>query len=197
MIEKLLITLNRHSIKFRFFRYLPLLSLFVFLLVTYQLWSSAQREADEVLQADFNAQVQEVKNKIEIRMQNYEHLLRGVQGLFAATSHVDRNDFHAYANEVALETNYPGMQSLGFNLLIAKQDKLKHIASIRKKGYRQYSTRPDHRGGQQGRRRWHHRCGRSRARGGGWLYIAAFEQRADIDFAVYAGEITVRSGQEL
>lgn len=143
MIEKFLITLNRLSFKFRFFRYLPLLSLIIFLLVTYQLWNSAQHEADEVLQADFNAQVQEVKNKIEIRMQNYEHLLRGVQGLFAATTQVDRNDFHAYANEVALEINYPGMQSLGFNLLIAKQDKLKHIASIRKKGYLQYSIRPE------------------------------------------------------
>lgn len=143
MIEKFLIKLNRLSIKFRFFHYLPLLSLIVFLLVTYQLWNGAKREADEVLQADFNAQVQEVKNKIEIRMQNYEHLLRGLQGLFAASSHVERDDFHAYANEVALETNYPGMHSLGFNLLIAKQDKFKHIAAIRKRGYRQYSIRPE------------------------------------------------------
>ena len=143
MIEKLLINLNRLSIKFRFFRFLPLLLLCIFLFVTYQLWNSALREADEVLQDDFNAQVQEVKNKIEIRMQNYEHLLRGVQGLFAASAKVERGEFHSYANEIGLDVNYPGMQSLGFTLLIAKQDKLKHIASIQKKGYRHYSIRPE------------------------------------------------------
>lgn len=143
MIEKFLIKLNHISIKFRFFRYFPLLTLTIFLLVTYQLWSSAQREADEMLLDDFNAQVQEVKNKIEIRMQSYEYLLRGVQGLFTASENVARSEFHAYAKEVALEKNYPGMQSLGFTLLITKQDKAKHIASIRNEGYRQYSIHPE------------------------------------------------------
>ena len=143
MIEKFLIKLNHFSIKFRFFRYFPLLTLTIFLLVTYQLWSSAQREADEMLLDDFNAQVQEVKNKIEIRMQSYEYLLRGVQGLFAASAKVERSEFHAYAKEVALETNYPGMQGMGFTLLIAKKDKSEHIESIRKEGYRQYSIHPE------------------------------------------------------
>jgi diguanylate cyclase (GGDEF)-like protein/PAS domain S-box-containing protein len=143
MIEKFLFNLNRLSIKFRFFRLLPLLSLCILLMVTYQFWNGSQREANEVLQTDFNAQVQEVKNKIEIRMQNNEHLLRGVQGLFAASIHVERSEFHIYVNEVGLKSNYPGMQSLGFTLLVAKQDKIKHINTIRKEGFHHYSIHPE------------------------------------------------------
>lgn len=130
-------------IRFRLFRFLPWFVLAVFLLATWQLWKTAQTEAELALQTEFNFRVQASTNKIEEQMLQYEKMLRGVQGLFAASGQVSRRKFRNYVNALEIERNYPGIQGLGFILLLPNEKKSQHIAEVRSEGFADYTIHTD------------------------------------------------------
>lgn len=129
--------------RFRLFRFLPWLVMAIFLFVTYQLWKSAQRETELALHTEFDFRVLDARHRIEQRMQAYEQLLRGLQGLFAAAASVNRAEFRAYTNTLKIEKNYPGIQSTGFTILIPGENKDQHIATVRMEGFPLYTIRPE------------------------------------------------------
>jgi diguanylate cyclase (GGDEF)-like protein len=122
---------------------LSLLVLATSLFVTYQLWKDAQHSAEQTLQTDFDFMVRESNRRIEQRMQAYEQVLRGAVGLFAASDNVTRRDFRTYVDRLRLNENYPGIEGVGFSLLISPEQKEKHIASIRAEGFPDYTIRPE------------------------------------------------------
>ena len=81
--------------------------------------------------------------RVEQRMATYEQVLRGVQGLFAASVSVERDEFRDYVNTLRLKKNYPGIQSLRFAPIVLPADKERHIASIRKQGFPGYTIWPE------------------------------------------------------
>lgn len=152
MIEKLMIftfgnqffsRLGRDIFRLRILRFLPWFVLTASLLVTYQIWRNAQNETKLTLQTEFNYNILEASYIVEQHMQIYEELLRGVQGLFAASISVERNEFRDYVDALNIQINYPGIQSLSFTLLIPRDKKEKHIAAMRREGYSNYAIRPD------------------------------------------------------
>ena len=130
-------------IRFNLFRFLPWLVLAICLLATYQLWTNARKETQLALQTEFNFNALDASRRLARQMLTHEQLLRGVQGMFAASASVTRAEFHAYVNTLDLEKNYPGIQGLGFTLLIAKEKKDSHLAAVRSEGFPAYSIRPD------------------------------------------------------
>lgn len=130
-------------IRFNLFRFLPWLVLAICLLATYQLWKNARKETQLALQTEFNFNALDASRRLARQMLAHEQLLRGVQGMFAASASVTRAEFHAYVNTLDLEKNYPGIQGLGFTLLIAKEKKDSHLAAVRREGFPAYSIRPD------------------------------------------------------
>lgn len=127
----------------RFLRFLPLLVLAVSLGITYFLWQDARQNAMQALQADFIFDVQEVQTRIGRRMANYEQVLRGAKGLFAASVNVERDEFHDYVAMLWLAENYPGIQGIGFALIVPQAQKDRHIAAVRKEGFPGYTIHPE------------------------------------------------------
>lgn len=64
---------------------MPWIVFAVCLLVTLQLWSNAQLEAERNLYNDFQTQVDTTGRRISQRMLDYEQVLAGVRGIFAAS----------------------------------------------------------------------------------------------------------------
>lgn len=93
-------------------RFLPLLVLAASLLITYQLWKSAQREPARDLQSSFNYRVLEVINRLGERVLSYEQVLVGVQALFSASGNVGRDEFRAYISSLHLDHNFPGIHGV-------------------------------------------------------------------------------------
>ncbi|CAH1190667.1 PAS domain S-box-containing protein/diguanylate cyclase (GGDEF) domain-containing protein [Candidatus Nitrotoga sp. BS] len=116
-------------------RFLPWLVVIVSLVVTHQLWKNAHNEAVRELQYNFNFRVLDVRNRIEQRMQSYEQALRGVQGLFAASINVERDEFHAYILDQHIVENLPGIQGVGFSLIVPAVQQNKHTTIIRKEDF--------------------------------------------------------------
>ncbi|MBU2923433.1 CHASE domain-containing protein [Colwellia sp. 1_MG-2023] len=79
---------------------------------------------------------------IQKQMETYQQVLRGIKGLFVASDNVNRTEFKAYTEELALEHTYPGILGVGFSLSIAPSQRAEHIASIRAEGFPNYVMLP-------------------------------------------------------
>ncbi len=127
----------------RYGQLLPWLVLAASLAITQQLWNNARHEAARELQAEFDFRVIDVSIRVKQRMEIYEQVLLGAQGLFAASKNVERDEFHAYINSLNLEQNLPGIQGVGFAPLVPAAQKDQHIAAMRMEGYPEYTIKPE------------------------------------------------------
>lgn len=88
---------------------LPLLTLLITLLLTYEAFNSTNIELEQKTQTYFDFRVREAINLINNRMHVYEQVLHGASGLFMASNHVDRNEFKQYIATLNLAKNYAGI----------------------------------------------------------------------------------------
>lgn len=127
---------------FAIIRFLPWLILVAGLVSTYAVQYEARTEARNALQKMFDFRVNEIFGNIENRLNDYEQLLRGTAGLFAASESIERDEFVKYVAALKLEQNYPGVQGIGYSQWILPQDKGVHIEEVRHQGFPGYTIRP-------------------------------------------------------
>ncbi len=121
----------------------PLLTLIICLFLTYIAFSKAKTQVDTDRQVYFDFRVREAINLINNRMHAYEQVLLGTAGLFKSSKKVERGEFKEYVETLNLAKNYPGIQGVGFSLIISPADKNQHIAAIRSEGFPSYTIWPE------------------------------------------------------
>lgn len=120
-----------------------LLVLLTGLAAIYFLQNAAFNTARQIQRDNFENQAREVTLRIEQRLAAYEQVLRGVRGLYAASDHVERNEFRDYVSTLELAKNYPGIQAIGFSLIVPPPLKASHIEAMRGKGFAGYTLYPE------------------------------------------------------
>lgn len=124
--------------------FIPLLVLVVGLSITWLTWDVAQKQVENEFQDYFDFRVRQAFSLTEQRMLAQEQVLRGVQGLFVSSKSVERDEFRNYVASLHLEENYPGIQGVGFSLIVPPAEKERHVAAIRREsGYPEYYIRPE------------------------------------------------------
>lgn len=123
--------------------WLPWLTLLLGVGATYVVWNGAHSESRQTQQDRFDFYVAEIVGNVEGRMRAYEQVLNGTEGLFAASASVARDEFKAYAEALQLANNYPGIQGLGFSLLVPARERSRHIARLRAEGFPDYTLYPE------------------------------------------------------
>ena len=93
--------------------FLPLLVLAAMLCVTWLVWDHEQQNTRKALRSQFDFLLRETVSRFEQRMAGYEQMLRGVQGLFAATEVLNRNNFRNYIDSLQLDANFSAIQAIG------------------------------------------------------------------------------------
>ncbi len=107
-------------------------------------WNSSRHLTEKSHHDYFDFRVRQAVILTEQRILAQEQVLRGAQGLFASSKQVNREEFHRYVTELRLEENYPGIQGIGFSLIVPAAKLAQHIALIRKEsGHYDYVIRPD------------------------------------------------------
>ncbi|HRX71172.1 MAG: CHASE domain-containing protein [Gammaproteobacteria bacterium] len=76
-------------------------------------------------------------------MIEYETVLQGGLGLFAASENVTREEWRTYVSKLKIDRYYPGIQGIGFSLVVPSQDKAAHIQQIRAQGFPDYTLYPE------------------------------------------------------
>lgn len=116
---------------------------FVFgMLTTFGLWYSAERSFQLDTQAYFDFRVRQMLESIDKRLETYQQILQGMHGLFAASDKVERAEFREYIAALHLEQRYPGIQGVGFSLIVPKDIKDSHTHEIRQQGFPDYQIYP-------------------------------------------------------
>ncbi|MDD1620024.1 MAG: CHASE domain-containing protein [Methylococcaceae bacterium] len=112
------------------------------LLLTIGLWYAAELSFQRDTQAYFDYRVRQLLESIDKRLENYRQVLYGTRGLFAASEVVERTEFHQYIAALNLVQLYPGIQGVGFSLIVPKEKKDGHIEEIRQQGFPDYQIYP-------------------------------------------------------
>ena len=93
---------------------LPLGVLAVSLGVTAGLWRHEQQTDQRNLRATFDYSLRHTASRIEQRMASYEQMLRGTQGLFEASSLVERDEFEHYVDALLAGADFAGLQAIAY-----------------------------------------------------------------------------------
>ena len=106
-------------------------------------WWITETSVNNRAQDRFEYEVEEVYLAISKRMQEYENVLIGGVGLFNASQEVTRSEWYEYVKSLKIDTYWPGIQGIGFSLMINPEDKPEHINKIRNEGFENYNIKPD------------------------------------------------------
>ena len=112
------------------------------LCVTLWAWYATRSAVEEKTRLLFDFRVQETQNAIIKRMQDYEYVLRGAAGLFAASQKVDREEWKAYIDSLNIQERYPGIQGVGFAPWVPSEHRAAHVRQVRADGFPDYDIRP-------------------------------------------------------
>lgn len=110
---------------------------------TYFLQRQAVNVAYQTQKDNFDYQSKEIILRIEQRLLSYEQVLLGTKALFVSSEYVDRDEFRSYVKNLLLESHSPGIQGVGYSLIIKPSEKYRHIESLRKQGFANYAIHPE------------------------------------------------------
>ncbi len=171
----------------------------------YFLQQAALNAARQSQRDYFEYQGREIALRIEQRLAAYAQVMRGVRGLYLASERVERNEFRDYLSSMELAERYPGIQGVGYAVVIQPNDLAKHIASMRSQGFPAYTVAP------QGKRELYTSIvylepfsGRNLRAFGYDMYSepvrrSAMEQARDLDKTIMSGKVILvqETGREI
>jgi len=92
----------------------------------------------------FEFRVKNATDDIHQHMQAYAQALKGGIGLFLAAQDVTREQWQAYVGALDIQENYPGIQGIGFTVLVPPDEIEAFTGNIRSQGFPSFSIQPDH-----------------------------------------------------
>ena len=112
------------------------------LVLTWQLWEAARRDAERDLRTDFDVAARDVVNQLALRMAAHIQSLRGVQGLFNSSDEVTRQEFTDFVRAQQADADYPGMKAIGYIAVVTDAGRAAHLAQVRSSGLPDYAIAP-------------------------------------------------------
>jgi signal transduction histidine kinase/CheY-like chemotaxis protein len=102
-----------------------------------------KKDSETIAKREFALVCNEITTRISIRLSSHAQLLRSGASLFAASDSVTRKDWKIYNESSKSDENLPGIQGVGFSVIIKKEQLQQHIQQIRKEGFPEYTVRPE------------------------------------------------------
>ncbi|MGE5350783.1 MAG: CHASE domain-containing protein [Acidobacteriota bacterium] len=127
---------------YKYSNFTAITALIFFLGLTAWLWMDSRHETQKNANERFEFRAYEIRQAIQQRMQEYEKILLGGVGLFDVAKPVTRQMWHDYVERLRISETSPGIQGIGFTILLRPQDLVSHEEKIRNEGYPQYHVWP-------------------------------------------------------
>jgi len=112
------------------------------LLVTCLSWLHAHQRIQDSAYKRFTEIAAYQKEILIDRMKDYEQVLLGAAGLFASSQQVTRQEWHEYVSSLRLHATLPGIQGVGYSVMVPARDKAAHEARVRAEGFPKYAISP-------------------------------------------------------
>jgi len=118
-------------------------ALVVGLMITAAATLYMKSSVEEIAEKDFADRCNEIQSKVSERMDNYARILYGAAAFFEASDTVTRDSWRIYTQHQKIDKQLPGIQGIGFSILIPQKDLPRHINEIRSQGFPEYTVRPE------------------------------------------------------
>ena len=117
-------------------------TLFIALTLTGVYTYTAKQAVEENTRQDFGFECNEIKANVFDRLNAQEQSLRTGVAFFEASDSVSRNEWKDFITSQHTNKNLPGIQGLGYSMIVAGNSLEKHQQNIRKSGFPGYSIKP-------------------------------------------------------
>ena len=116
--------------------------LIISLAITWASWYISNTSVAQRAEERFEHEVDSAAVAIGKRMQEYEQVLRGGIALFRASDTVTRADWNEYVSTLNIDTYWPGIQGIGYAMMIPAADLAGHLRAMRSSGFPDYALSP-------------------------------------------------------
>jgi signal transduction histidine kinase len=116
-----------------------LLGLIITLFITRAIYNNLKGEVT----MEFEFICQELKTKIDARLQAHAQLLRSGAAFFVSSDTVYRTEWKNFNKNSQFDKNLPGIQGIGYSQIIDGTELEQHEKSIRKSGFPNYKVYPE------------------------------------------------------
>lgn len=103
---------------------------------------SVKREVESSAKKEFDFACSEIKNRISTRLHAHAQLLRSASGLFESADEITREAWTNFITRQKIELNLPGIQGIGYSVIIPIDQLALHERKIRNEGFPQYAVKP-------------------------------------------------------
>jgi PAS domain S-box-containing protein len=120
----------------------PIVVALLMLSLTIWVWDTlevARRDRDR---ARLQERTEFIGRRLEGRLHDDAQILRGGEGLVRLLGMPTRAQWHQYVSTLHLEENLPGIQGVGFSLVVPAETLAEHERSVRAEGFPAYTIRP-------------------------------------------------------
>ncbi len=100
------------------------------------------RDQEAGLKREFESVCNEIRVKITTRLHAHAQLLRSSAAFFAGSVNITRIEWRDFNIREKIGKNLPGIQGVGFAVIIPKNRLQQHIASVRAEGFPGYTVKP-------------------------------------------------------
>lgn len=102
-----------------------------------------KRDIDRKVVAQFRFSSERVALRVRERLQSYELILRSAAGVISPSGSISRDDFATFVRVVQADTVVPGVQGIGYSVIVPPDQLQAHIAAVRAEGYPTYTVWPE------------------------------------------------------
>lgn len=113
------------------------------LAVTLVTWRHFDLQFESRTQERFRLRAEIEHGLLLSKLEAYEQVLRGVAGLFAGSERVDRREWNAYIETLALERFLPGVQSIGYAPVFGAGERAAVERAVRAEGFPGFRVHPE------------------------------------------------------
>ena len=118
--------------------FILLIGVFITLALTVNTFYNVEKQKKH----EFSEACTDLNNKIEVRLHAHAQLLRNGAAFFESVDTVTRQQWENFNKKSYIHKALPGIQGLGYSLLITKEQLQKHIAHIQSEGFPNYTVHP-------------------------------------------------------
>jgi PAS domain S-box-containing protein len=94
-------------------------------------------------QIQFNSITKSIIQQIKNRMATYREILYSGVGFFEASDDVTREEWNIFVNKLHIKEFFPGIQGLGYSLVLRENELEKNIKDTRAQGFPSYTIYPE------------------------------------------------------
>lgn len=108
-------------------------------LTTWLLW----RSFHETYAQRFRSETSQIQSLLVSRMNAYEAILRSTSSMITVNPAIDQRSFHTYVNHLNIPINYPGVQGIGYSVLVTAGQEQQLITHMRAEGMTDFKLWPE------------------------------------------------------